>query len=71
MKSKKMFQAVYFEETDEAGNIIKRIPMTAADSDWIRAGRLRIKADQGDTIAAAKLKEMESTQLYMIDLDLN
>jgi len=42
MKSKKKPQPIYFEKTDEAGNIIKRIPMTAADDDWIRAGRLRV-----------------------------
>jgi hypothetical protein len=69
MNSKKKPQPVYFEKTDEAGNIIKRIPMTAADDDWIRAGRLRVKAEQGDAEAAAKLREMESTELYTIDLD--
>lgn len=26
---------------DEDGNIIKRIPMTEADDDWIRAARLK------------------------------
>jgi len=43
--------------------------MTAADDDWIRAGRLRVKGEQGDAEAAAKLREMESTELYTIDLD--
>lgn len=53
----------YITAEAENGNIIKRIPMTEADDDWIRAGRLRKKARAGDKAAAKKLKEMESTQL--------
>ncbi len=48
------------------GNIIERIPMTAADDDWIRAGRLRKKAEAGDKEAAKKLKEMENTQMMVV-----
>ncbi len=48
------------------GNIIERIPMTAADDDWIRAGRLRKKAEAGDKEAAKKLEEMENTQMMVV-----
>ncbi len=34
----------YITIEDGDGNIIERIPMTAADDDWIRAGQLRKKA---------------------------
>jgi len=54
-----MFKTIY----DDDGNIIEEIPMTAADDDWIRAGRLRKKAEAGDKEAAKKLKEMENTQM--------
>jgi hypothetical protein len=54
---------------DEHGNIIKRIPMTEADDDWIRAGRLKRKADEGDKEAAKKLKKMESTQMFTLEDD--
>lgn len=60
---------VYFEVTDEHGKIIERIPMTAADADWIRAARLKRKADKGDKEAAEKLKEMESTQMFSVEDD--
>ncbi len=58
-KKKAMFKTIY----DDDGNIIEEIPMTAADDDWIRAGRLRKKAEAGDKEAAKKLKEMENTQM--------
>ena len=54
---------------DEHGNIIKSIPMTEADDDWIRAARLKRKADQGDKEAAEKLKKLESTQMFTIEDD--
>ncbi len=57
----------YITVEDEDGNIIKRFPMTVADDDWIRAGRLRKKAKAGDKPAAKKLKEMESTQIMRVD----
>lgn len=56
----------YITIEDEDGNIIKRIPMTVADDDWIRAGRLRKKAEAGDKKAAKKLAEMEKTQLMIV-----
>jgi len=56
----------YITIEDEDGNIIERIPMTAADDDWIRAGRLRKKAEAGDKEAAKKLKEMENTPMMEV-----
>ncbi len=65
----KQKRAVFITIEDEDGNIIKEIPMSAADDDWIRAGRLRVKADEGDKEAAAKLKEMENTPMYYYEED--
>jgi len=56
----------YITIEDEHGNIIKRIPYTAAADDWIRAGRLREKAKAGDEEAARQLKEMENTQMMEV-----
>ncbi len=58
---------VYIIIEDENSNIIERIPYAAAADDWIRAGRLRKKAEAGDKEAAKKLKEMENTQMYYYD----
>jgi len=57
----------YITIEDEHGNIIERIPYTAAADDWIRAGRLRKQAEAGDEEAARKLREMENTQMYYYD----
>ncbi len=54
---------VYITIEDEGGNIIERIPYTAAADDWIRAGRLRQKAKAGDKDAARELEQMENTQM--------
>jgi len=35
----------YITIEDEDGNIIERIPMTAADDDWIKATRLQKKVN--------------------------
>ena len=59
----------YITIEDEDGNIIERIPMTAANDDWIRAGRLWKKAEAGDKEAAKKLKEMENTQMMEVVMD--
>ena len=56
----------YITIEDEDGNIIKRIPYTAAADDSIRAGRLREKAKAGDKEAARQLKEMENTQMMEV-----
>jgi len=66
MKRKK---AVFITIEDENGNIIEDIPMTAADDDWIRAGRLRKKADEGDQEAAEELRKMENTSIYYYEED--
>ena len=39
----------------------------AANADWIRAARLKSKADAGDKEAAAELKRLEETPLYYDD----
>ena len=57
---------VYITIEDEDGNIIDRIPYTAAADDWIRAGRLSEKARAGDEEAARQLKEMEETQMMEV-----
>ncbi len=61
----------YITIQDKDGNIIERIPMTAADDDWIRAARLKKKAEAGDKEAAKKLKEMENTQMMEVVDDDN
>lgn len=61
MKHKK---AIFMTIEDKDGNIIKEIPMTAADDDWMKAGRLRIKAEQGDQEAAVELLKMKNTPMY-------
>ncbi len=66
MKRKK---AAYITIEDEDGKIIKEIPMSAADDDWIRAGRLRKKAEEGDQEAAEELKKMEDTEMYYYEED--
>ncbi len=66
MKRKK---AVFITIEDEDGNTVKEIPMIAADDDWIRAGRLRKKAEEGDQEAAEELKKMEDTPMYYIEED--
>lgn len=57
------FRPIYFTLHDEKGKVIKRIPMTAADDDWIRAARLKKRADTGDQEAAEQLKQMEDSQM--------
>ncbi len=60
------FKPAYITIKDEDGKIIERIPYTAAAEDWIRAGRLRKKAEAGDKEAAKKLEEMENTQMMEV-----
>ena len=66
MKRKK---GVFITIEDEDGNIIQEIPMTAASEDWIRAGRLRKKAEEGDQEAAEELRRMENTPMYYFEED--
>ncbi len=64
------FKPAYITIKDEDGNIIERIPMTAINDDWIRARRLKIRAEAGDKEAAKKLKELENTHMMlMVDDD--
>lgn len=37
---------------------------TAANADWVRAGRLKERADAGDKEAARELEELQNAQLY-------
>ena len=53
--------------TDEEGNVIEEIGMSAADGDWLRAGRLAEKARTGDQQAAEELKRMEDTELFEVE----
>lgn len=64
---KKRKKAVFITIEDEDGNIIEEIPMTAASDDWIRAGRLRKKAEEGDQEAGAKLEEMENNEMFCLE----
>jgi hypothetical protein len=50
-------------ETDENGEITYNLGSTAADMDWIRAGRLVQKAKAGDKAAAKELEELENTPM--------
>ncbi len=46
------------------GKVKESFPLTEADHDWIRAGRLREKAKKGDNKAQKKLEKMEKTYMY-------
>lgn len=48
------------------GEKVFEIPMSAANDDWIRAGRLKVRADAGDKESAAELKRMEETPMVEI-----
>ncbi len=37
---------------------------TEADTDWLKAGRLREKCEAGDVTACQQLQDMEETRLY-------
>ena len=63
------FKPAYITLQDEDGKIIMRVPLTAANDDWIRAARLKKKAEAGDKEVAKKLKEMESTQMMMVEMN--
>jgi len=53
--------------TGEEGNVIKEIPMTLADGDWLRAELLAEKARAGDQQAAEKLKRMQETDFFEVE----
>jgi len=51
------------------GEKVFEVNFTAANDDWMRAGRLKTRADAGDKEAAAELKRMEETSLVEITDD--
>ncbi len=69
MENEKEPKQAFIEVHDEDGKLIDRIPMSLADSDWIRAGRLAVKARAGDKNAAKALKIMQETEVYFYDSD--
>ncbi len=56
-------------EYDQDGNITYNLNATAADDDWIRAGRLAEKAKAGDEEARKQLEEMENTPMHFFTLE--
>jgi len=57
---------VYIEKIVN-GKTVESYPLTAADDDWIRAGRLAEKAEAGDKEAAKELAEMVHSTTYIVD----
>jgi hypothetical protein len=53
-------------DQDKKGNIILHLASTAADDDWLRAGRLASKAEAGDEQAAKELQELRETPMVQI-----
>jgi len=51
------------------GEKVFEVDLTAANDDWMRAGRLKARADAGDKEAAAELKRMEETPMVEITDD--
>ena len=51
------------------GDKVFEVDLTAANDDWMRAGRLKARADAGDKKAAAELKRMEETPMVEITDD--
>lgn len=57
---------------DVDGEKVFEVTWTAANDDWMRAGRLKARADAGDKEAAAELKRMDETPMVEIsDEDAN
>ena len=55
---------------NEEGEIIGyNLNADAANDDWIRAARLKRKADEGDEEARKKLDELENSGMYEIEDD--
>lgn len=40
---------------------------TEADTDWLRAARLKKRCEAGDAIACKQLQDMEGTRMYSHD----
>lgn len=54
-------------EYDEEGNKVYSANSNLMNENWIRAARLKRRADDGDEDAAKKLKEMENTDMVSFD----
>lgn len=50
---------------EKDGKLVIDLDATAADADWMRAGRLRRRAEAGDEEARKELEVMENTPLYV------
>lgn len=59
----KMFLATLIETEEGEEPIL----VTQATDDWIRAGRLKVKAEKGDKRAQKKLEEMDAQLQYEED----
>ena len=49
------------------GKKVFEVHYSQANDDWIRAGRLKRKADEGDKEAAAELKRMQETPMDIVE----
>ncbi len=66
MKRKKIEPFIY----NKKGEIIGfNLHSDAANEDWLRAARLKRKADEGDEEAQKKLDELQNTGMYEIEED--
>jgi hypothetical protein len=64
MKSYRKLEPV--EIDPETGEMVFNPDADAANADWIRAARLKEKADQGDLEAKKKLEELFNTPMYEV-----
>ncbi len=66
MKRKKVEPFIYNKKGEVIGF---NLNADAANDDWIRAARLKRKADEGDEEARKKLDELENTGMFEIEED--
>jgi hypothetical protein len=64
MKKLRKIEPVEFDP--ETGEMVFNPDADAANADWIRAARLKRKADQGDMEAKKQLDELFNTPMYEI-----
>jgi len=63
-------EKLYRREIDIfAGIDGKKIPATLMNDDWLHAGRLKEKADQGDEEAKRELEEMDAPLYSWTEID--
>jgi hypothetical protein len=60
------YEIVPVIEIDKNGEMVFNLCSDAASDDWIRAGRLRRKAEAGDEEARKELEELENTPMYRL-----